>query len=369
MFKHVNEEENGSKNYTSLTTFLKKPNRQTKEGAEEAEVVTDTHKIVPNVTKHDREDIQNLSPVQMTENSNDDKIVDLEHFSDVFDDLDSIDDEIPDLLLNDIGSKNVSSIQQIEHHSQSIENQNFDHDNAKSEEKCIEANSLSGMDTESIVAEINNSNEYSTESIENVSLDSKDNWENRQCEEMSTKNENQINKLELVPDSKITYIQKLLSDVQTQLEALSDLPSNIQSTLDVVYKQFAAITHIVLGESRNIPTDSLILEKKDEFKNDDETSAEITSMQNESIPKNDSLTNSTDASDTIIEEKTPNEGLTKHHIEGDNKELCTMVYFKVIVKISDYNLQMKNRFWLAIARVRLILLSLSDIFGQLVSGW
>lgn len=310
-------------------------------GAEEAEVETDTHKIVPNVTKHYREDIQELCPVQMIENLNDDKIVDLEHFSNVFDDLDSIDDEIPDLLLNDIDSKNVSSIQQIEHNLQSIENQNFDQDNAKSEEKCIEANSLICVDTESIVTEINNSNENSTKSIENVALDSKNNWENRQCEEVSTKNENQINKLELVPDLQITYIQNLLSDVQTQLEALSDLPSNIQSTLDVVYKQFAAITHIVLGESRNIPTDSLVLEKKDEFKNDDELSAEFTSIQYESIPKNDSLTNPTDASATI-EEITSNTGLTKHHIEGDNKELCTMVYFNVIVKISDYNLQIKK---------------------------
>lgn len=293
------------------------------------------------MTKHYREDIQELCPVQMIENLNDDKIVDLEHFSNEFDDLDSIDDEIPDLLLNDIDSKNVSSIQQIEHNLQSIENQNFDHDNAKSEEKCIEANSFSGVDTESIVTEINNSNENSTKSIENVALDSKNNWENRQCEEVSTKNENQINKLELVPDLQITYIQNLLSDVQTQLEALSDLPSNIQSTLDVVYKQFAAITHIVLGESRNIPTNSLVLEKKDEFKNDDELSAEFTSIQYESIPKNDSLTNPTDASATI-EEITSNTGLTKHHIEGDNKELYTMVYFNVIVKISDYNLQIKK---------------------------
>lgn len=54
-----------------------------------------------------------------------------------------------------------------------------------------------------------------------------------------------------VPD--VLNIQAKLTEIQAQLEALSDLPSNIQATLDIVYKKIENIIPIVLNKLRKVP--------------------------------------------------------------------------------------------------------------------
>lgn len=171
--------------------------------------------------------------------------------------LDIRDNEIPELLQtkfepNEIVPKNILGAMDSQPNENNVNDPNRT-SYVEFHEETLESNAVN-LNVQQELVENNLKIAFET-TVNEVISESIENLESAQNGTIDSHNdESNYENCDLkvyVPD--VLNIQAKLTEIQAQLEALSDLPSNIQATLDIVYKKIGNIIPIVLKKLRKVP--------------------------------------------------------------------------------------------------------------------